>query len=60
MPIHSHRTHPPHKLNLWATELVQIAAKPEPASIPGTRAGEEGYPPTATPTHVNAHQMLQM
>lgn len=29
MPIHSHRTHPPHKLNLWATELAQIAAKPD-------------------------------
>lgn len=29
MPIHSHHTHPPHKLNLWASELVQIAAKPD-------------------------------
>lgn len=29
MPIHSHRTHPPHKLNLWASELVQIAPKPD-------------------------------
>lgn len=29
MPIHSHRTHSPHKLNLWASELVQIAAIPD-------------------------------
>lgn len=27
MPIHSHRTHPPHKLNHQASELVQTAVK---------------------------------